>query len=37
MASKEPKTSKQAVSVPTRDITLKIPDTLNIIRKPGVL
>jgi hypothetical protein len=37
MAPKEPKISKQAAAVLTRDITLIIPETLEIIRKPGVL
>jgi hypothetical protein len=35
MASTEPKISKQAVADKTRDITLTIPVTLEIIRKPG--
>jgi len=34
MASREPKISKQAVSG-TRDITLTVPKTLGIVRKPG--
>jgi hypothetical protein len=33
MASKEPKISKQAVTGTTRDITLIIPETSEIIRK----
>jgi hypothetical protein len=37
MAPKEHKISKQAAAVLTRDITLIIPETLEIIRKPGVL
>jgi hypothetical protein len=35
MASTEPKISTQAVVGKTRDITLIIPVTLQIIRKPG--
>jgi hypothetical protein len=35
MAPKEPKISKQAVAETTRHITFTIPDTLEIIRKPG--
>jgi hypothetical protein len=35
MASKEPKISKQAVAGKTRDITLTITETLEIIWKPG--
>jgi hypothetical protein len=35
MAHKESKISKQAVAGTTRHITLKIPETLEIIRKPG--
>ena len=35
MTSKEPKISKQAVAGKTRDITLTIPDTLEIICKLG--
>jgi len=35
MAPKEPKISKQAAAGTTRHITLTIPETLNIIRKPG--
>jgi len=35
MAPKEPKISKQAAAGTTRDITLTIPETLEIIRKPG--
>jgi hypothetical protein len=35
MATKKPKISKQAAAVKTRHITLTIPDTLQIIRKPG--
>jgi hypothetical protein len=36
MAPKEPKISKQAGSVKTRDITFTIPETLEIIRQPGI-
>jgi len=35
MAPKEPKISKQADAGKTRDITLTIPETLEIICKPG--
>ena len=35
MAPKESKICKQAVAGTTRHITLTIPDTLEIIRKPG--
>jgi hypothetical protein len=35
MATNEPKISKQAAASTTRDITLTIPVTLEIIRKPG--
>ena len=35
MAHKEPKISKQAAAGTTRDITLTIPETFEIIRKPG--
>jgi hypothetical protein len=35
MAPKESKISKQAVAGTIMDITLTIPDTLEIIRKPG--
>jgi hypothetical protein len=35
MAQKEPKISKQATVGTTRDITLTIPQTLDIIRKLG--
>jgi hypothetical protein len=35
MAPKEPKISKQAAAGTTRDITFTIPETLEIIRKPG--
>jgi hypothetical protein len=35
MAPKEPKISKQAAAGTTTDITLTIPETLEIIRKPG--
>jgi hypothetical protein len=35
MASTEPKIIKQAIDGKTRDITLIIPETLEIIRKPG--
>ena len=35
MDPKESKISKQAVAVTITDITLTIPDTLEIIRKPG--
>jgi len=35
MAPKEPKLSKQATAVKTRDITFTIGETLEIIRKPG--
>jgi hypothetical protein len=35
MAPKEPKISKQAAAGTTRDITLTIPETLEINRKPG--
>jgi hypothetical protein len=35
MDSTEPKISKQAVAGKTREITLTIPETLQIIRKPG--
>jgi hypothetical protein len=37
MALKEPKINKHAAAVLTRDITLTIPTTNNIIRKPEVL
>jgi len=37
MASTEPKISKQAVAGKTRIITLTIPETLEIIRKPGIV
>ena len=35
MAHRQQKISKQAPAVKTRDITFTIPDTLEIIRKPG--
>ena len=35
MLSKEPKISKQAAAGITRHITFTIPETLEIIRKPG--
>jgi len=35
MAHKEPKISKQTATDITRHITLKIPETLEINRKPG--
>jgi hypothetical protein len=35
MAPKEPKISKQAAAGTTRDITLTIPETLEIIMRPG--
>ena len=35
MAPKESKISKQVATGTTRHITLKIPETLEIIRKPG--
>jgi len=35
MAPKQQKISNQAAAVKTRDITFKIPDTLEIIRKHG--
>jgi hypothetical protein len=35
MAPKEPKINKQAADGTTRDITLTIPETLEIIRKLG--
>jgi hypothetical protein len=35
MAPKKPKISKQAAAGITRDFTFTIPDTLEIIRKPG--
>jgi hypothetical protein len=35
MAHKEPKISKQAVGAKSRYITLTIPETLEIIWKPG--
>jgi len=35
MAPKEPKISKQAAAGTTTDITLTIPETLKLIRKPG--
>ena len=35
MASTEPLISRQAVAGKTRDITSTIPETLEIIRKPG--
>jgi len=35
MVSKEPKISKQTATGTTTDMTLKIPETLEIIRKPG--
>jgi hypothetical protein len=35
MAPKEPQISKQAAADTTRHITLIIPETLEIIRKPG--
>jgi hypothetical protein len=35
MAPKEPQISKQAAAGTTRHITLIIPETLEIIRKPG--
>jgi hypothetical protein len=35
MTPKEHKISKQAAAVKTRDITLTIPETFEIIRKPG--
>jgi hypothetical protein len=35
MAPKEPKLCKQAVAGTTRHVTFAIPDTLEIIRKPG--
>jgi hypothetical protein len=35
MVSKEPKISKQAASGITRHIIFTIPETLEIIRKPG--
>jgi hypothetical protein len=34
-ASKEPKASKRGAAGTIRDITLTIPETLEIIRKPG--
>jgi hypothetical protein len=34
-ASKEPKVSKRGAAGTIRDITLTIPETLEIIRKPG--
>jgi hypothetical protein len=37
MVSKEPKISKETAAVLTTDTTLRIPETLNIIRKRGVL
>jgi hypothetical protein len=37
MASKEPKISKHSAAVLMTDITFKISETCNIIRKPGVL
>jgi hypothetical protein len=36
MAPKEPKISKYAAAGITRHITFTIPETLEIIRKPGV-
>jgi hypothetical protein len=35
MAPKVPKINKQAAALKTRDITLTIPDKLQIIRYPG--
>ena len=35
MAHKKPKISKQAAAGTTRHITFTIPETLEIIRKPG--
>jgi hypothetical protein len=35
MAPKEPKISKQAAAVKTRNITLTIPDTLDKVRETG--
>jgi hypothetical protein len=35
MASIDTKINKHSVAGTTRDITLKIPDTLEIIKKPG--
>jgi hypothetical protein len=35
MTSTEPKISKQGAACTIRDITLTIPETLEIIRKPG--
>jgi hypothetical protein len=35
MAPKEPKISTQTATETTRDITFTIPETLEIIRKPG--
>jgi hypothetical protein len=35
MAPKEPKISKQAATGTTKHITFTIPETLEIIRKPG--
>jgi hypothetical protein len=35
MAPKEPKKSKQAAAGTTTDIIFTIPETLEIIRKPG--
>jgi len=35
MALKEPEISKQAATGTTRNITFTIPETLEIIRKPG--
>jgi hypothetical protein len=35
MASTEPKISKLGAARTTRDITLTIPETLEIIREPG--
>jgi hypothetical protein len=37
MVSKQPKISKETAAVLTTNITLRIPETLNIIRKPGML
>jgi hypothetical protein len=35
MAPKQQKISKQAAALNTRDITFTIPETFEIIRKPG--
>ena len=35
MAPKEPKISKQTAAITTRHITFTIPETLEIITKPG--